>query len=85
MAKTSFWPLFGHDSIGTFLAQIYFSRKSGFVTSFDLFKANLMQKIKEILWLVSEESWNKRTDERTDERQQIYRTNLPKVGASKKS
>ena len=42
---------------------------------FDLLKTSVMQKIKDILWLVSEESWW-RTDE--DEL-----TNLPKVNGSK--
>ena len=51
--KPQIWANLGH--IFPNLGQIIFFWKSGLVTFFDL--ANLMQKIKEILWLVSEESW----------------------------
>ena len=36
--------------IGPFLAQINFSQKSGFVTFLHSLKANLLQKIRKILW-----------------------------------
>ena len=50
-----------------FWRQIFF-QKSGFVTFFVLLKASLMQKIKQILWLVAEKNLlltNERTNELT--------------------
>ena len=52
------------------LSQIIFFWKSGFVTFFHLLKASLMQKSREILWLVYRGKLvtNERTNGRTDER-----------------
>ena len=63
------------------LGQKNFFSKIGLRHFFDLLKTSLMQKIKEILWTVSEKN-SGQTNERTDMGQSIGPTS--KVGGSKK-